>query len=246
MTQARSLPRIAVVGCGGLGVPAAWTLALSGARKLCLVDTDHVELSNLHRQVLYDQIDCERPKASALAAALHSRFDHMDIQCLDQRLTQENVEVLLSGCTAAVEGSDDAVAKFALSDWAISGPGELPPRTAVIAAAIGRRGQWMVVEPHGACYRCLFEEPPPAEMLATCAVAGVLGPVVGTVGALAARSLLRSLRGRSDPARSALVRWLPGEIRQTKVTRAADCPCAAALRTLNAIRRGGMGPRLDG
>ena len=235
MSPTWSQERIAVVGCGGLGVPAAWTLALAGARSLRLVDTDRVELSNIHRQVLYDEPDCDAPKANALAAALKARFEGMDIQCVDRRFSWDNAESILAGCFAAVEGSDDAEAKFALSDWAItSGDPQERHRIAVIAAAIGRRGQWMVVEPRGACYRCIFEEPPPAEMLATCAVAGVLGPVVGTVGALAARSLIRSLCNQDDPARSALVRWLPGDVRRTHVSRAADCRCAATATEANA------------
>ncbi len=221
---------IGIVGCGGLGVPAAWTLALAGARKLRLVDADRVELSNLHRQVLYNETDCDQAKTERLAAALRQRFPELDIECTESRLLPDNAELLLQGCNAVVEGSDDAEAKFAVNDWAVaSSGGNGRQRIAVIAAAIGRRGQWMVVEPEGACYRCLFEEPPPAEMLATCAIAGVLGPVVGSVGALAARSLIRTLTNQPDPARSALVRWLPGDVRQTRVERAMDCRCSDPL-----------------
>lgn len=214
---------VAVVGCGGLGVPAAWTLAHAGVQRLRLIDADNVDLTNLHRQVLFSEADCGEAKTARLAAALHKRFEGLHVTCVDQRLTPANADGLLADCDVAVEGSDDAVAKFAVNDWASKrGRG----RSAVIAAAIGRRGQWMVVRPDGACYRCLFEAPPPAEMLATCAIAGVLGPVVGAVGALAARSLIQTLDGHPDPAASALVRWLPGMIRRTPVQRAPDCPCA--------------------
>ena len=213
----------AVVGCGGLGVPAAWTLALAGVRRLVLIDTDVVELSNLHRQVLYDEADLGQAKADCLAAHLRTRFPACAIETRQCRLDAGNVDAVLAGCTAVVEGSDDAICKFVVNDWAFAA---LPRnRTASIAAAIGRRAQWMVVEPAGACYRCLFEEPPPAAMLATCQVAGVLGPVVGLAGAMAARALVRSLRDEPDPARSALVRVQPDGWHRTRVPPAADCPC---------------------
>ena len=222
---------VAVVGCGGLGVPAAWTLAHAGARRLRLIDGDEVELSNLHRQVLYQAADCGQPKTARLAAALQRRFDGLQITCVDQRVTPDNASTLLADCAAVVEGSDDAVAKFAINDWAIDpDPDGHRRRSAVIAAAIGRRGQWMLVQPGGACYRCLFEEPPPAEMLATCAIAGVMGPVVGLVGAMAARSLVQTLEGHGDCAASARVRWLPGMVRRTPVQPAVDCSCARQAR----------------
>lgn len=226
MSRWREAP-VTVVGCGGLGVPAAWTLAHAGAKQLRLIDADTVDVTNLHRQVLFSEADCGLPKASRLAAALQARFTGLQVTCVAQRLGPHNTEELLAGCDVVVEGSDDAVAKFAVSDWASTTPSR-SKRSAVIAAAIGRRGQWMVVHPGGACYRCLFEQPPPPEMLATCAVAGVLGPVVGAVGALAARSLIQTLDGHGDPAASALIRWLPGEARSTAVRRAPDCPCALA------------------
>lgn len=199
---------IAIVGCGGLGVPAAWTLALAGARHLRLFDTDQVELSNLHRQVLYDTHAIGQAKAAALAERLGQRFG---TRCgvVQERLTADNAERLLQGCVAALDATDDAGAKFALNDWAVAGAALGEARIACIAAAIGRRGQWFVSLPGGPDYRSIFEAPPPDDELATCAIAGVLGPVTGISGALAARSLWMALQHRPDPAHGALVRLEP-------------------------------------
>ncbi len=215
---------IAIVGCGGLGVPAAWTLAAAGARRLVLVDADRVELGNLHRQVLYTQGDVGAPKAERLAAALQARFAGLAVQVRGTRVDSDNTEAALASCAAAVECSDDAQCKFAVNDWAIAAPN----RTATIAAAIGRRGQWFTVRPAGPCYRCLFEQPPSPEALATCSIAGVIGPVVGIVGSLAARSLWRALTGVADPAAGALVRWTPRGTLHTPVAAADDCVCRGA------------------
>lgn len=232
---------VAVVGCGGLGVPAAWTLAHAGARRLRLIDDDHVELSNLHRQVLYAESDVGAAKAERLAAALIARFPDLEVDVRKRRLApfdtadapDEARDSLLAGCVAVVEGSDDAVCKFEVNDRIVrawSSPvADLTrdPLFGVIAAAVARRGQWMVVAPSGACYRCLFEAPPPTASLATCETAGVLGPVVGHIGAAAARALVAALDGRPDPAHSALVRWGKGGYKRSVVPAADDCPCAA-------------------
>ena len=230
---------VAVVGCGGLGVPAAWTLAHAGARRLRLIDDDHVELSNLHRQVLYAESDVRAAKAERLAAALIARFPGLKVDVRKRRLApfdtpdapDETTDSLLAGCVAVVEGSDDAVCKFEVNDRIVrawSSPAAIlarGPLVGVIAAAVARRGQWMVVAPSGACYRCLFEAPPPTASLATCETAGVLGPVVGHVGAAAARALVATLDGRPDPAHSALVRWERGRYKRSDVPAADDCPC---------------------
>lgn len=217
---------VAVLGCGGLGVPAAWTLALEARHRLVLIDDDQVEISNLHRQILYRSADIGMPKAERLAAALREVEPSLEIEVRPGRLSPHNAGELLRGCDAVIEGTDDAGSKFAVNDLVIGGRG---PKIASIAAAIGRRGQWMVVRQNGPCYRCLFEEPPPAESLATCQIAGVLGPAVGQLGALAARSLLAVLDGRADPADGALVRLTARGILRTAVAAAGDCRCQGQL-----------------
>lgn len=223
---------VAVVGCGGLGVPAAVTLVLAGIQRLRLIDVDAVELSNLHRQVLYRQVDIGGAKTGNLRAALgrivvEAGLAAPAIETITEHVTTATIGPLLDGCSAVFEGTDDASAKFLVNDWAVDSG-----RLAVIAAAIGRRGQWMVVGEGRACYRCIFEEPPPPELLSTCQIAGVLGPVVGQVGALAARDLVAALR---SPTRRAavrgdgrLVRRTPQGFAVTPVGPAPDCRCAAA------------------
>lgn len=215
------MTRVAVIGCGGLGVPAAWTLALGGTGALRLIDADLVEESNLHRQVLYGTDDIGHAKVERLAATLRTRFG-VDVETVACRISAANISQTLEGCDAVVEGTDDALAKFAVNDWAIDQPRR---RTAVIAAAIGRRGQWFTVTPTSSCYRCLFEAPPPPESVGTCAVAGVLGTVTGQVGAYAAMALLRASRGEADSAIGALVRLSPRGLARTVAARAGDCAC---------------------
>ena len=224
----RGLP-IAVVGCGGLGVPAAWTLAYAGARHLRLIDGDVVETSNLHRQVLYREQQIGQRKVDALKAALRRRFPTLTVEVCVEPFTPDNLEQTLAGCIAVVEGTDDAHCKFLVNDVVVRGRDAdfNLPRVAVIAAAIGRRAQWFTLTERSACYRCLFEEPPPVESLATCDTAGVLGPVVGVGGGAAARALVDTLDGATEADKAALIQRQKGRWRSTMVRPAEDCLCAA-------------------
>jgi adenylyltransferase/sulfurtransferase len=216
--------RIVVIGCGGLGVPAAWALVAAGVRRLRLVDGDRVELGNLHRQVLYREVDVGRLKAEALAVQLLQFAPDLEVEIHAERLADAaDTHAVLAGCAAVLEGTDDAVCKFAVNDAAVA----LGLSAAAIAAAIGRTGQWFVRTPWSACYRCLFEEPPPADTLASCAVAGVLGGLTGQTGALAARALLQALDRDPRAPAGALIRLSPRGLQRHPVAIAADCPCQA-------------------
>ncbi len=199
-------------------MPAAWTLALGGARRLRLVDPDVVDLSNLHRQVLYTEADVGRRKADVLAERLVARHPDLSVEIVYTRVEKSSTAAILDTCDAAMEGTDDAESKFLVSDHVAS-----HGKYATIAAAIGRRGQWLTMQPGGPCYRCLFEAPPPADLLSTCSVAGVMGSLTGQVGSLAALSLLRALRGEADAAIGALVRLSPRGLQRTAVEKAGDC-----------------------
>jgi len=223
----RAQLRVAVIGCGGLGVPAAWTLALDCVGQITLVDADVVDESNLHRQVLYSVADIGKPKVHALAARLRAMAPALRIHAIERHADASLLDDLAREHDGLMEGSDDGMLKLAASDAAVRGG-----RVASIAAAIGRMGQLFVVDARadsrGACYRCLFEDGPDPALLQTCAVAGVLGAVTGLVGSLAARSLVRVLEGREDPARSALCiyeGYVP-RMRRVGVERDPRCSCS--------------------
>jgi molybdopterin/thiamine biosynthesis adenylyltransferase len=209
-------PRIALVGAGGLGGPIAHALAAAGAQ-LEIFDGDVVEASNLHRQVQFALADVGRPKASTLAGEL-ARYRAAAIG-RDERWSA----AIAPACDVIVDGSDDPATKFAVADWA----GERGV-CSVIAGALGVGGNVFLSAPGTACFRCLFEEPP--EEAPTCADAGVLGPVVAGIAALAAAAALELAAGRRERAgaiwivENALLRPAP---RRVEVARRADCPSCA-------------------
>jgi adenylyltransferase/sulfurtransferase len=168
------MTRATIVGAGGLGGPLALSLGAVGC-ELTIVDPDIVDESNLHRQIQFTRTDLGAPKATLLAAAVVARGGKA--RGYQTRWTGADADDISEDSELIVDGSDDPDTKFAVADWAVA-----RARPYVIAAALRYGGNVLVGAPGSACYRCLFEEPVAA---ATCAAAGVLGPVVGAIGGLA-------------------------------------------------------------
>lgn len=169
------MTRVTIVGAGGLGGPVALALGAAGC-ELTIVDPDLVEESNLHRQIQFTHADIGKAKAPLLAAAVTARGGRA--RGYQMRWTSDDADDISGDSDLIVDGCDDPATKFAVADWAVAAG-----RPYVIAAALRYGGNVLVGAPGHACYRCLFEEPVAA---ATCAAAGVLGPVVGAIGGVAA------------------------------------------------------------
>lgn len=232
--------RVLIIGAGGLGSPVA--LALTGGTPaggaplsgLTLMDADVVELSNLHRQLLHGERDLGRRKVDSGAERLAARAPDLPCERLAQRLDATCAPALIAAHDLVVEGSDDLETKFLVNDLALR-----LGVPAVIGGVVRFSGQIVtVMPPLGAagkvgCYRCLFEEPPPAGTAATCQQAGVLGPACGLVGGLMAAEAARIIAGAAPLYAGAvltldLLRW---RLRQIALPPRPDCPaCAAAAR----------------
>jgi molybdopterin-synthase adenylyltransferase len=186
--------RATVVGAGGLGGPLALALGAAGI-ELAIVDPDAVEISNLHRQIHFTSVDVGKPKASVLAGAVVARGGVAKGYQL--RWTAGDADDISADSDLIVDGSDDPATKFAVADWAVA-----TGRPYVIAGALRYGGNALAGAPGHACYRCLFEEPVAA---ATCQAAGVLGPVVGAIGGVAAALAIGLARGDRTHAGSIFV-----------------------------------------
>jgi molybdopterin/thiamine biosynthesis adenylyltransferase len=186
--------RATVVGAGGLGGPLALSLGAAGI-ELTIVDADVVEDSNLHRQIQFVAADVGKPKANVLAGAVVTRGGAA--RGYQTRWTLDDADDISADADLIVDGTDDPATKFAVADWAVA-----RGRPYVIAAALRYGGNVFVGAPGHACYRCLFEEPVSAE---TCAAAGVLGPVVGAIGGVAAALAIGLASGDRNHAGSIFV-----------------------------------------
>lgn len=200
-------PRVVLLGAGGLGCGAAPVLARAAARRplhVVIADGDRVEIGNLHRQVMHRAADAGMDKARSLARSMEEvaraagAAGALTTEPWCERIAGERARELVRGADVVLDGSDNFATRFLANDACV-----LEGAALVHAAAIRWQGQLLGVVPgRGPCYRCLFEEPPGAAAGMTCAEAGVAGPVVGVVGALAAELALELLDGKS-PYRAA-------------------------------------------
>ena len=185
--------RIVIVGCGALGGAAALALVRAGVGQVRLIDRDVPEVSNLPRQVLFDEADVAAglPKAVAAARHLERMNSAARIEPVVADLTAANVADLLAGHDLVVDGTDNFEARFLVNELCCR---ERIPW--VHGGAIGAEGRVLAVVPGAsACLRCLVPEPPAPGSLPTCETAGVLGPAVLVVGAVQAMEAIRLLVG---------------------------------------------------
>jgi adenylyltransferase/sulfurtransferase len=219
----RALPgRVLVIGAGGLSSPALAVLAKSGVTEFSILDDDHVDASNLHRQTLYEEADAGAAKAEVAARRLRelSPFaERVRAHAVVERLTPDNALSWFEQHDLVLEGADNFATKFLAADAA-----KLTGKPIVQAGAVRFSGWALASLPlHGACMRCVFEDIPRGQP-ESCAAAGVLGPVVGVLGALEAALALQLLLG-DESAASALYSYeaLSGTLRKRHVLRRPDC-----------------------
>jgi adenylyltransferase/sulfurtransferase len=181
---------VVLIGAGGIGAPAAIALAQGGVARLRVVDDDRIELTNLHRQILFTDADAGRPKLASFAEALTRRFPGIEVITSPGRALPDTAAALVAGASVVIDATDNFASRFLLADAA-----RLAEVPIVHAAAVRWRATVIAVSPAGRpCYRCLFEDIPKGHA-PDCASAGVAGPVCGVAGAVAADSALRILSG---------------------------------------------------
>jgi molybdopterin/thiamine biosynthesis adenylyltransferase len=212
--------RVLLVGVGGLGAPAAWALGAMGRpMELIVADDDVVELSNLHRQILFRESDVGRSKVRAAQDRLNAAFPWLVVTDGGGRFVPERAAQLLASADVVVEGSDNFATKFLVADAA-----RRARRPVVHGAAVRWYGTVLGVGPTGVpCYRCLFEDTPEDQQLA-CDAAGVMGPVLGVLGAVMADWAV----GLTQGAGAGRIFALDGKALTSRVRSFAartDCPC---------------------
>ncbi len=183
--------RVLVIGAGGLGSPAAFYLAAAGIGAIGIVDADKVELSNLQRQILHATSDIGKAKVESARATLRSLNPEVEVNIYPVRFAENNAEEIASGYNFIIDGSDNFDTKFLVNDTAM--------RLSIAfshAGIVRLQGQTMTVLPRkSACYRCLFQAPPPPEEILNCQQSGVLGAVAGTLGTIQATEAIKYLAG---------------------------------------------------
>ncbi|MFN3544098.1 MAG: HesA/MoeB/ThiF family protein [Thiobacillus sp.] len=218
---------VLVVGAGGLGCPAALYLGASGVGRLTIADGDVVDLTNLQRQIGHDTAAIGINKAASLAGRVRAINPAIEVRGIEGRLGGDALAAAVGAADLVVDASDNFATRHAVNRACVAARKPL-----VSGAAIGFSGQLAVFDsarPDSPCYHCLFSDQP-AEPELRCAEAGVLSPLVGTIGAMQAAEALKWIVGAGEPLVGRLLLWdaLRAEARVMKVPRDPACAVCGA------------------
>jgi adenylyltransferase/sulfurtransferase len=232
--QARLLAaRVLVVGAGGLGSPLLLYLAAAGVGTIGIVDHDAVDLSNLQRQVIHDTAGIGMPKVESAARRIAALNPDVRVDVHPARIDGASALGLVGAYDIVADGTDNFAARYLLNDAAF-----LARRTLVSAAMLRFEAQLSTFRAHEGpphpCYRCLFPAAPPPGVVPSCAEAGVLGALAGTVGALQAVEVLKELLGIGESLSGTLllIDALATSFRRVRIARDPDCPLCGPAATI--------------
>jgi molybdopterin-synthase adenylyltransferase len=216
--------KVLVVGAGGLGAPVLLYLAAAGVGTLGVVDDDAVDLTNLQRQIVHATDRIGMAKVESAKRALHGLNPEVRVVPLKERLDAGNVLAVVGDYDLVVDGSDNFRTRYLLNDACYFA------RVPLVSAALLRfDGQLSTfkayLEGDHPCYRCVFPEAPPADLIPRCEEAGILGAVAGAVGSLQAVETLKELLGIGESLSGHLLIYdgLNASFRKLRLHRDAAC-----------------------
>jgi molybdopterin/thiamine biosynthesis adenylyltransferase len=215
--------RVLIVGLGGLGSPASLYLAAAGVGTLGIVDSDTVEISNLQRQILYEEKDIGTPKPKAAAARLAGLNSLVRIEAHAVRFVGGDASRIASGYDVIVDGADNLETRYVMNEVALELG--IPYAYGAVFQLEGQAA--LLCVPGGPCYRCLFPTPPPPESLRPASETGILGVVPGVIGLVQATEVIRWITGYAERGPSRLLLYDARRIEFTSISIDADPACPA-------------------
>ena len=214
---------VLIVGVGGLGSPVALYLAAAGVGEITLADPDQVDMTNLQRQIIHQQSDLGRDKVASAGARIAALNPDVRVHSHCEQLAGPALQALVDGVDLVLDCTDNFATRQAVNRACVAAGKPL-----VSGAAIRLEGQLSVFDPRRAdspCYQCLYGDG--EETALSCSEAGVLGPLVGTIGSLQALEALKLLAGFGTPlvGRLLLLDALEGRFRELRIPRDPACSC---------------------
>lgn len=235
--QARLLgAKVLVIGAGGLGSPVILYLAAAGVGTIGIVDDDSVDLSNLQRQIVHATERIGDAKTSSAAATVAAINPGVTVIPITERLDAGNAAAIIAEYDIIADGSDNFETRFLVNDACY-----LAEKTLVSAAILRFDGQLSTFKAHAGeghpCYRCLFPEPPPPDMVPTCAEAGVMGALCGVMGSLQAAEVIKEITGAGESLSGSLLIFdgLRTEFRKIKMHPDPGCALCGPDATIKTL-----------
>ena len=225
--------KVLMVGAGGLGSPSAYYLAAAGVGTLGIIDNDVVDISNLQRQILHANDRVGTPKVESAKKTLEGLNPDIKVIPYQAKLTSENIMDIIKDYDLVVDGCDNFPTRYLVNDACV-----LTGKPNVHGSIFQFEGQATVFYPgKGPCYRCLYPEPPPAEMAPSCAEAGVLGVLPGLIGVIEALEAIKIILGKGETLVGRLLHFntLTMEINTLKLRRDPNCPMCGDHPTIHEL-----------
>lgn len=218
--------KVLIVGLGGLGSPVALYLAAAGVGELHLADHDHVEVSNLQRQIIHQEASLNQQKVESAKERLLQLNPAIKIITHNSLLQGEAMLEAVKAVDLVCDCSDRFSTRFA-----VNLASQQAKKPLVFGAAIRFSGQMSVFDPRQAtspCYACIYDESSNDAEL-TCSESGVLAPLVGVIGSLQALEALKVLGSFGEPAVGKLLTYdgLRSEMRNLKLQKDPLCSCCS-------------------
>ena len=207
-------------------------LAAVGVGVIGIVDFDVVDLSNLQRQIIHGTSDLGRPKVDSAADRIRDLNPHVTVVKHNGPLTSENAMEVISQYDIVVNGADNFATRYLVNDACY-----FARKPLVDGSIFLFEGQVTTFIPGSGCYRCLYPSPPPPGMVPSCAEAGVLGVLPGTIGGIQATEVMKLILGLGEPLKNRLLLYdaLAMEFRTVKIRRDPQCPVCGDAPTVTAL-----------
>jgi len=225
--------RVLVVGAGGLGSPVLAYLGAAGVGTIGVVDFDRVDVSNLHRQIVFRGDQVGRGKALSAAKFVRALNSDVVVETHTAAFNANNALDLVGKYDVIVDATDNFPARYALNDACV-----LAGKPNMHGSVYRFDGQATVFLPGRGCYRCLYPIPPPPGLLPSCQEAGVLGVVPGLIGMIQATETLKLILGVGETLSGRLVLYdaLAMELRLVRIGRDPRCPICGDHPTITRVQ----------
>ena len=200
---------------------------------LGIVDFDAVDVTNLHRQILYADADVGRPKVATAVERLRALNPDVEVVGHEARLDSTNALDLFAGYDFILDGSDNFPTRYLINDACV-----LLRKPYAYGAILRFEGQVSLFgAPDGPCYRCLFREPPPPGLVPSCAEAGVIGVLPGVIGSLQALEAIKWVTGAGTSLSGRLLLFdaLDLNWRELRLKRDPDCPACGDAPSIDRL-----------
>lgn len=225
---------VLIIGVGGLGSPVAMYLAAAGIGTIGLADADAVDLSNLQRQVIHKTKNIGIPKVQSAKQVIEDINPDVKVNAYHTFVTSENILDLIKEYDFIIDATDNFETKFLINDACV-----IAEKPFTHAGILRFQGQLMTYVPRqGACYRCIFRNPPPKDSAPTCKQVGIIGAMAGVIGSLEAMEAIKYIIGQGTLLTGYLLTYdaLKMEFRKVKLPSNTDnCPVCGKNPTITSL-----------